>query len=105
MHQLKPLEDAILEQYQFILDEFESDNVVSELVFGFVEYCSGCIAMFNKLNPEVSFRELRPFFGLDPDPRPLISTNEAAFWVNDLSGKLEQQLREKNEADTGAMEN
>ena len=94
MSQLKPLEDSILERHQFLLAEFDASNDVSELVLGFVEYCDGCISMFKRLNPGVPFQELRPFFAAQPDsdPRPLASTNEAAFWVRTLAGRLERML-------------
>lgn len=92
MEQLRTLEDSILERYLWLLEEFESDNEPQEFVFGFVQYCAGCIAMFKKLNPGTPFKELRPFFGQQSDPRPLQSTNEAALWVNDLARKLQQEL-------------
>jgi hypothetical protein len=101
MQPLKSLEDSVLERYQYLIDEFEPDNVVSEIVFGFVEYCSGCIAMFKKLSPEVPFKELRPFFGQQGDPRPLASTNEAALWVHDLARRLEQVLLQKQQGAAG----
>ncbi|MEO6279538.1 hypothetical protein [Roseateles sp.] len=102
MHQLKPLEDCILERYQYLLDEFEHDNFASEIVAGFVDYGAGCIAMFKRLHPEVPLLELRPFFGQQDDPRPLQSTNEAAFWVHDLARQLEQDLREKQQQASGS---
>ncbi len=95
MHQLKPLEDCILARYQYLLEEFVAGNVASEIVVGFVEYCSGSIAMFKALNSNVPFKELRPFFGQQADPRPLQSTNEAALWIYDLARKLEQELLTK----------
>jgi hypothetical protein len=101
MQRLKPLEESVLERYQYLIEEFEPDNVASEFVFGFVQYCSGCIAMFKKLNPEAPFKELRPFFGQQPDPRPLESTNEAALWVHGLASKLEQVLLEKQQGVAG----
>jgi len=101
MQQLKPLEDSILERYRYLIDEFEADNLPSEIVFGFVQYCTGCIAMFKKLNPGVPFKELRPFFGREPDPRPLQSTNEAGLWVCDLARQLERELLEKHRGVAG----
>lgn len=100
MHQLKPLEEGILERYKYLVEEFEPDNVPSEIVFGFVQYCSGCIAMFKKLNPEAPFMELRPFFGQEADPRPLQSTNEAGLWIYDLACKLEKELLERQQGAT-----
>ena len=41
MSPLKPLEDSILERYQFLLEEFDASNNVSELVLGFVERIVG----------------------------------------------------------------
>jgi hypothetical protein len=102
MHQLQPLEDSILERYLYLIDEFEANNLLSEFVFGFIQYCTGCIAMFKRLNPEVPFKELRPFFGQQSDPRPLQSTNEAGLWVYGLARQLERELLEKHHGVAGS---
>ncbi|WP_445363557.1 hypothetical protein ACJJIQ_02125 [Microbulbifer sp. ANSA003] len=90
------LEKCILTQYQFLVDEFQKENDAQEIAMFFRNYCDGCIAMFQEMNPESDFISIRPFFPEIDNPTPLKSLNEAYHWVSMLAFRLQNELEAKN---------
>ncbi|MCG7981027.1 MAG: hypothetical protein G8D81_15215 [gamma proteobacterium symbiont of Clathrolucina costata] len=92
----EPLEKCVLNQYQYLVDEFQPDDNAQEIAMVFRNYCAGCIAMFQEINPDADFMSIRPFFSELEQPTPLQSLNEANHWVSMLAFQLQANLEAKN---------